>query len=55
MMEKRAAAWVGLAALVWAAAVYFITLTPTVPFWDSGEFIAVSKILGVGPPPRTPL
>jgi len=54
MMEKRAAVWVGLAVFLWAATVYFITLTPTVPFWDSGEFIAVSKILGVPHPPGTP-
>ena len=55
MMEKRAAPVVGLAVFLWAAIVYFITLTPTVPFWDSGEFIGVSYILGIPHPPGTPL
>ena len=54
MTEKRAAMLVGLLAFLWAATVYFITLTPTVPFWDSGEFISVSKILGIPHPPGTP-
>ncbi|HLS47403.1 MAG TPA: DUF2723 domain-containing protein [Gemmatimonadales bacterium] len=47
---------------VWAAAtgalvlvIYLLTLAPTTAFWDTSEYIAAAKVLGIPHPPGNPL
>ena len=47
--------FVAIVALGLSFLIYLLTMADTVPYWDSGEFIATSYILGVPHPPGSPL
>src|SRR6478736_9555521 len=36
-------------------ALYIVTLAPTTAFWDTSEYIAAAKVLGIPHPPGNPL
>ncbi len=56
-MPEMRRGYLAVAAFVFLStlAAYTLTVTDSIPFWDSGEFIATSHILGIPHPPGTPL
>ena len=55
LQQIRSELVIGWLLAIGGTLVYLLTLEPTVSFWDSGEFIAVSHRLQVGHPPGAPL
>jgi len=52
--EERPPYLMALVATAIVLAGYVFTLAPSVTFWDAGELIAASRILGIPHPPGTP-
>jgi hypothetical protein len=47
-------AWAALTGAI-VLAIYYATLAPTTAFWDTSEYIAAAKVLGIPHPPGNPL
>lgn len=54
MNQKNLHRGIGAAVFLISAFIYFLTVQPSVSFWDCGEFIASANLLQVPHPPGTP-
>ena len=52
--EKPPYVWAAVTSVV-VFAIYLATLAPTTAFWDTSEYIAAAKVLGIPHPPGNPL
>jgi Protein of unknown function (DUF2723) len=52
--ERPPYIWAGVTALI-VFLIYLATLAPTTAFWDTSEYIAAAKVLGIPHPPGNPL
>jgi hypothetical protein len=52
--QKPPYLWAGVTGLV-IFLIYLATLAPTTAFWDTSEYIAAAKVLGIPHPPGNPL
>ncbi len=55
MLKNRLHFAIALGVFAFSLIMYALTVQNTVPFWDAGEFIATSYVLGIPHPPGTPL
>ena len=55
MIDRKLNAWVASGIFAIALVTYLSTMAVTTSFWDCGEFIACSYIMGVPHPPGSPL
>jgi transmembrane protein TMEM260 (protein O-mannosyltransferase) len=53
-LDRPPYVWALLTAIV-VLAIYLATLAPTTAFWDTSEYIAAAKVLGIPHPPGNPL
>ena len=54
LKQKPPYGWATVVALL-VFGVYLLTLAPTTAFWDTSEYIAAAKVLGIPHPPGNPL